>query len=62
MNAGLTAHDSETIKQIQERVGVEQTGEMDSKTVMAIHETLGLLQKFLTRKFSRNSRRKVTSG
>ncbi|MDR3406400.1 MAG: hypothetical protein P4L99_28200 [Chthoniobacter sp.] len=47
----LTEHDRETIREIQERVGVDQTGEIDSQTVLAIHETLGLAQKLFIRQF-----------
>jgi hypothetical protein len=45
----LTDHDRQTIREIQQRIGVEPTGEIDSQTVLAIHETLGIAHKFFAR-------------
>ncbi len=47
----FTEHDRETIRQIQERCGVEPTGVIDSQTILAIHETLGIAQKLFVRTF-----------
>lgn len=47
----LTDHDRQTIREIQQRVGVEPTGEMDIETILAVHETLGIAHKFFSRFF-----------
>lgn len=53
--SAAAAHDRETIREIQERVGVDQTGEMNTETLLAIRETLGLAQKLFIAKFARPS-------
>lgn len=47
----FTEHDRETIREIQKRCGVEPTGVIDSATILAIHETLGIAHKLFIRKF-----------
>ena len=44
-------HDRQTIREIQQRCGVEPTGELNLKTIYAVHETLGIPHKFFSRFF-----------
>ena len=47
-----TEADRELIRSIQERVGVDQTGVVDSATLMAIDETLAIARKLFVEKYT----------
>ena len=47
-----TEADRELIRSIQERVGVEQTGTVDSETLLAIDETLAIARKLFVDKYA----------
>ena len=48
----FTDADRELIRSIQERVGVDQTGTVDSATLMAIDETLAIARKLFVDKYA----------
>lgn len=45
----LTPRDQKILRRIQRQVGQKPTGEMDSETLLAIEETLGVARKFFSR-------------
>jgi len=46
-----TEADRELIRSIQERCGVDQTGEIDTATLLAIDETLAIARKLFVDRF-----------